>query len=44
MTNTYLRGRSDALADAYKRRHAAQVRKSMKVASAGHTSKQAKSS
>jgi integrase len=39
MTNTYLRGRSSALADAYKRRHAAQARKRMKLA---HVSQGAK--
>jgi integrase len=43
MTSTYLRGRSDSLADAYKRRHAQQARKRIKLAHVSHTSKRAKS-
>jgi integrase len=35
MTSTYLRGRVDSLTDAYKRRHALQVRKSLRVARRG---------
>ena len=38
MTSTYLRSRTDSLTDAYKRRHAMQARKKMRVARRGSQS------
>jgi integrase len=43
MTSTYLRGRSDALAAAYRKRHAAHARKRIKLAHVSQGAKTAKS-